>query len=156
MDLAEETKAMRIRPVKRLFGWLLDSHQVADRSDRENKGDQQEKQTSSAGADHRGNAAAPGTAESLSADADPGPGYHGNPVLFRDRLNELVQLTVHDVDLKDKILHIRKGKGNRQRVVPIGKNAAKYLDEYLRRSGPGMPKRTGRKDDSSSPIRASR
>ncbi len=34
------------------------------------------------------------------------------------RLNELVQLTVHDVDLKDKVLHIRKGKGNRQRVVP--------------------------------------
>jgi integrase/recombinase XerD len=47
------------------------------------------------------------------------------------RLNELVQLTVHDVDLKDKVLHIRKGKGNRQRVVPIGKNAATYLQEYL-------------------------
>ncbi|MBL0379338.1 MAG: tyrosine-type recombinase/integrase [Desulfofustis sp. PB-SRB1] len=42
-----------------------------------------------------------------------------------------MQLTVHDVDLKDKVLHIRKGKGNRQRVVPIGKNAATYLQEYL-------------------------
>ena len=28
---------------------------------------------------------------------------------------------------------IRKGKGNRQRVVPIGKNAARYLKEYLHR-----------------------
>ena len=29
------------------------------------------------------------------------------------------------------MLHVRKGKGNRQRVVPIGKTAVKYLKEYL-------------------------
>ncbi|MBL0381303.1 MAG: tyrosine-type recombinase/integrase [Desulfofustis sp. PB-SRB1] len=52
------------------------------------------------------------------------------------RLNELVQLTVHDVDLKDKVLHIRKGKGNRQRVVPLGSNAATYLKEYLKNIRP--------------------
>jgi hypothetical protein len=28
MDIAEETKGMRLRPVKRLFGWLLDTHRL--------------------------------------------------------------------------------------------------------------------------------
>jgi site-specific recombinase XerD len=28
MAIAEETKGMRLRPVKRLFGWLLDTHRL--------------------------------------------------------------------------------------------------------------------------------
>jgi len=35
------------------------------------------------------------------------------------------------VDLVEKVIHIRKGKGGNQRVVPLGKNAAQYLKEYL-------------------------
>jgi integrase/recombinase XerD len=52
------------------------------------------------------------------------------------RLNELLQLTVHDPDLKEKTLFIRKGKGGKQRVVPLGKNAGFYLQEYLTKIRP--------------------
>ncbi len=136
LDIAEETKAMRIRPIKRLFGWLLDTHQLLiDPTERI-------KET------NRKNRSLPPvlTIEEMRL-------LLSQPNLslrmqIRDRaimetlyssgirLNELVQLSVHDVDLKDKVLHIRKGKGNRQRVVPIGKNAATYLGEYLLRIRP--------------------
>jgi integrase/recombinase XerD len=131
MDIGEETKGMRLRPVKRLFGWLLDTHQLLL--------DPTEKIRET----NRKNRTLPPvlTVEEMRLLLE-------QPNLslrmqIRDRaimetlyssgirLNELVQLTVHDVDLKDKVLHVRKGKGNRQRVVPIGKNAAKYLKEYL-------------------------
>ena len=47
------------------------------------------------------------------------------------RLNELLALQVYHVDLADKVLFIKKGKGRRQRVVPLGKQAVKFLKEYL-------------------------
>ncbi len=131
MDLAEETKAMRIRPVKRLFGWLLDTHQLLiDPTERI-------KET------NRKNRTLPPVLSFEEMQLLLGQPNLSLRLQIRDRaimetlyssgirLNELVQLTVHDVDLKDKVLHIRKGKGNRQRVVPIGSNAAKYLKEYL-------------------------
>lgn len=47
------------------------------------------------------------------------------------RCDELVNLEIYNIDLVEKVVHIRKGKGGRQRVVPLGKNAAQYLKEYL-------------------------
>lgn len=136
MDIAEETKGMRLRPVKRLFGWLLDTHRLLL--------DPTEKIKET----NRKNRTLPPvlTIEEMRLLLD-------QPNLslrmqIRDRaimetlyssgirLNELVQLTVHDVDLKDKVLQVRKGKGNRQRVVPIGRNATKYLKEYLQEIRP--------------------
>lgn len=52
------------------------------------------------------------------------------------RLGELLNLTIHDPDLKDKTLFIRKAKGKKQRVVPLGKNACLYLQEYLEKIRP--------------------
>jgi integrase/recombinase XerD len=57
------------------------------------------------------------------------------------RLNELIRLAVHDVDFKEKMLYIRKAKGSKQRVVPLGKTARHYLREYLDKIRPRHSKR---------------
>ncbi len=49
------------------------------------------------------------------------------------RLDELISLDVYHVDLADKVIFIRKAKGRRQRVVPLGKAAVAYLKEYLQK-----------------------
>ncbi len=52
------------------------------------------------------------------------------------RLNELLTLEVYHVDLADKVLYIRKAKGNKQRVVPLSKPAIGYLRQYLEKIRP--------------------
>lgn len=47
------------------------------------------------------------------------------------RRQELLNLTVDDVNLESGLLTIRHGKGGKDRVVPLGKLAAKYLETYL-------------------------
>ncbi|MCP4718519.1 MAG: tyrosine-type recombinase/integrase, partial [Desulfobacteraceae bacterium] len=60
------------------------------------------------------------------------------------RLNELICLEVYHADLKDKVLFIRKGKGGKQRVVPLGKNACQYLREYLDKVRPWYARKNPR------------
>ena len=57
------------------------------------------------------------------------------------RINELLCLQVYDADLKDQVLFIRKGKGKRQRVVPLGTIAVCYLKEYLEKVRPRHAKK---------------
>jgi integrase/recombinase XerD len=52
------------------------------------------------------------------------------------RSGEAVLLTVYDVDLSAGLLKVRHGKGGRSRVVPIGREAAKWLKEYLEKIRP--------------------
>lgn len=47
------------------------------------------------------------------------------------RLNELVVLTIYDVDLVAGVVRVREGKGKKDRTVPLGKTAAYYLTEYV-------------------------
>ena len=47
------------------------------------------------------------------------------------RLDELIRLTVYDVDMEAKLLRINKGKGAKDRVVPLGKHAVRFLREYI-------------------------
>lgn len=47
------------------------------------------------------------------------------------RLMEMVNLKVQDVDLDHGLLIVRQGKGKKDRVVPLGRMAAKYLETYL-------------------------
>lgn len=60
------------------------------------------------------------------------------------RLDELINLEVYHADLKDQILYIRKAKGRKQRVVPLGKSASKYLREYLEKIRPYYAKKNPR------------
>lgn len=52
------------------------------------------------------------------------------------RHDELLRLEVYDADLKEGTLFIRRGKGKKQRVVPIGKHATCRLKEYLEKIRP--------------------
>jgi len=52
------------------------------------------------------------------------------------RIGEAVGLTVHDVDLDAGLLSVRSGKGGKSRVVPLGREATKWLREYLEKIRP--------------------
>ncbi len=52
------------------------------------------------------------------------------------RLNELCSLTIYDADLAGGMLRIDKGKGNKDRVVPLGKHAVRFLQEYIAKVRP--------------------
>ena len=129
--IAMESKAIKIRPVKRLFEYLTDSHKllinptegIVETSRKNRK---------------------PGTVLTLDEIkklmAQPNLSLNNE---IRDRavmelmystgirINEFEALEVYHVDIKDNALYIRKGKGKKQRVVPIGKKAASYLEVYL-------------------------
>ena len=47
------------------------------------------------------------------------------------RMHELITLNVEDVRFEDGLLFIREGKGNKQRLIPIGASARRWLREYL-------------------------
>ncbi len=47
------------------------------------------------------------------------------------RRSEAASLELYDPDLLRGVLWVRHGKGNRQRVVPLGSRAAAWLEKYL-------------------------
>ncbi len=67
----------------------------------------------------------------------------GTPGAYRDRamfellyssgirVGELMGLNVENLDLKNATMMVN-GKGNKQRVVPIGRTALRYLESYLK------------------------
>lgn len=48
------------------------------------------------------------------------------------RGGELCRLTLYDLDLQARMIRVLKGKGRKDRVVPIGKVATGYLSEYIK------------------------
>lgn len=70
------------------------------------------------------------------------------PFGFRDRCilellystglrgKEVCQLEVYDLDLENRLVRVRQGKGRKDRIVPLGKTAAAYLREYMDRVRP--------------------
>ena len=57
------------------------------------------------------------------------------------RLGELCSLTIYDADLQGRMLRINKGKGQKDRVVPLGKHAIRFLREYITKIRPHLTKR---------------
>ncbi len=131
--VAMETKALKIRPVKRLFEHLVNTHKLLINP-------------------------CEGIVETCRRQRKIGPVLTVKEVKLlldqpnlslntgiRDRavmevlyatgirLGELLALEVYHADLADKVLYIRKGKGRKQRVVPLGKSAAGWLREYLQK-----------------------
>lgn len=60
------------------------------------------------------------------------------------RRKELVELNLTDLRLGEELVHIL-GKGNRERVVPIGKAACQALEAYLKKGRPLLARGTHRK-----------
>jgi integrase/recombinase XerD len=56
------------------------------------------------------------------------------------RRSELINLRLEDLDLDDGLLRVNAGKGNKDRVVPIGKIAQRYLKNYLQAVRPRLVK----------------
>lgn len=51
---------------------------------------------------------------------------------------EVIRLSVHDIDWREKTVRILQGKGRKDRVVPIGASALAYLREYIDRVRPAL------------------
>jgi len=54
------------------------------------------------------------------------------------RSAEAVGLDLGDVDFEQELVHIRRGKGGKERVVPLGEEAAAWLARYLREGRPSL------------------
>jgi site-specific recombinase XerD len=54
------------------------------------------------------------------------------------RSAEAVGLDLGDVDFEQELVHVRSGKGGKDRVVPLGEEAAWWVARYLRESRPGL------------------
>jgi len=56
------------------------------------------------------------------------------------RRNELINLELSDVDYHEGFVRINSGKGNKDRVVPIGKIACRYIENYVKGVRPMLVK----------------
>jgi site-specific recombinase XerD len=54
------------------------------------------------------------------------------------RSGEAVGLDLADVDFEQELVHVRNGKGGKDRVVPLGEQAAYWLVRYLREARPAL------------------
>src|SRR5207302_4262554 len=54
------------------------------------------------------------------------------------RSGEAVSLDLGDVDFEHELVHVRSGKRAKDRVVPLGEEAAHWLARYLREARPSL------------------
>lgn len=54
------------------------------------------------------------------------------------RRSELVNLDMADLDPAGGTLHIRQGKGDKDRVVPVGERALRWIESYLEHTRPRL------------------
>ena len=58
------------------------------------------------------------------------------------RASELCNLTVQDVSLKQRLIRVQHGKGNKERLVPINDICRKDIEAYLKMTRSGLLART--------------
>ncbi|HLY95156.1 MAG TPA: tyrosine-type recombinase/integrase [Gaiellaceae bacterium] len=54
------------------------------------------------------------------------------------RSAEAVGLDLGDVDFEQELVHVRRGKGGKERVVPLGEEAAHWVARYVREARPEL------------------
>ena len=54
------------------------------------------------------------------------------------RSAEAVGLDLGDVDFEQELVHVRNGKGGKERVVPLGEEAASWVARYLHEARPAL------------------
>ncbi|HKI91446.1 MAG TPA: tyrosine-type recombinase/integrase [Gaiellaceae bacterium] len=54
------------------------------------------------------------------------------------RSAEAVGLDLADVDFEQELVHVRRGKGDKERVVPLGEEAAYWVARYLHEARPAL------------------
>lgn len=54
------------------------------------------------------------------------------------RVSELVSIGVLDISLADGVVRVVQGKGGKDRLVPLGAEAAHWIDAYLKTSRPAL------------------
>jgi site-specific recombinase XerD len=54
------------------------------------------------------------------------------------RSAEAVGLDLGDVDFEQELVHVRRAKGGKERVIPLGEEAALWLARYLREARPSL------------------
>ncbi len=54
------------------------------------------------------------------------------------RSQELINTAMHDIDLANQMLHVRHTKGGRERIVPLGEIASKYIELYINNARPKL------------------
>ncbi len=54
------------------------------------------------------------------------------------RRSELAHLRLYDVDTRNGTLMVRQGKGQKDRMVPLGKRAGHWIDRYVEEVRPGL------------------
>lgn len=57
------------------------------------------------------------------------------------RVSELINLKVSDLFLNEEVIRVF-GKGSKERLVPIGSSAIKWIEEYLKKSRPLLMKKS--------------
>jgi len=62
------------------------------------------------------------------------------------RASEVTRLSLRDANLNERTC-LCHGKGNKQRIVPIGRRAVKSVEAYLRRERPRLAARSHRPDE---------
>lgn len=48
------------------------------------------------------------------------------------RISECLNLTIDNVDIKKRVIHVVAGKGNKDRLIPISKRLVPLLEDYMR------------------------
>src|SRR5207245_7365319 len=54
------------------------------------------------------------------------------------RSAEAVGLDLGDIDFEQELVHVREGKGAKDRIVPLGEEAAHLVSLYLHRARPEL------------------